>query len=46
MVRPGDTLWQIAQHYHVTPKSVIQWNRLASAADLQPGARLTIYGPH
>ncbi|MCL5980554.1 MAG: LysM peptidoglycan-binding domain-containing protein [Gammaproteobacteria bacterium] len=46
VVRPGDTLWQIAQHYHVTPKSVIQWNRLASAADLQPGARLTIYGPH
>ncbi|MHB1532225.1 LysM peptidoglycan-binding domain-containing protein [Acidithiobacillus sp.] len=46
VVRPGDTLWQIAHRYHVAPKSVIQWNRLASAADLQPGARLTIYGPH
>ncbi len=43
VVRPGDTVWQIAAHYHVSPKSVVQWNRLASAADIHPGTRLTIY---
>ncbi|WP_414040886.1 LysM peptidoglycan-binding domain-containing protein [Acidithiobacillus sp. M4-SHS-6] len=43
IVRKGDTLWQIAQQYHVQPKSLIQWNRLASASDIQPGSRLTIY---
>lgn len=43
VVRPGDTLWQIAQQFHVQPKSLIQWNRLASASEIQPGSRLTIY---
>ncbi|PKY12175.1 lytic transglycosylase [Acidithiobacillus marinus] len=43
IVRKGDTLWQIAQQYHVQPKSLIQWNRLASASDIQPGSKLTIY---
>ena len=43
VVRQGDTLWQIAQQFHVQPKSLIQWNRLASASDIQPGSRLTIY---
>ena len=43
VVRPGDTLWEIAQQFHVPPKSLIQWNRLASASRIQPGARLTIY---
>ncbi|MBU2811382.1 LysM peptidoglycan-binding domain-containing protein [Acidithiobacillus thiooxidans] len=43
IVRKGDTLWQIAQQYHVQPKSLIQWNHLASASDIQPGSRLTIY---
>ncbi|WP_291521219.1 LysM peptidoglycan-binding domain-containing protein [Acidithiobacillus sp.] len=43
VVRQGDTLWQIAQQFHVQPKSLIQWNRLASASDIQPGSHLTIY---
>ncbi len=43
VVRPGDTVWQIAQRFHVSPKSVIQWNQLASASDIHPGSRLTIY---
>ena len=43
VVRQGDTLWQIAQQFHVQPHSLMQWNRLASASDIQPGSRLTIY---
>ncbi|MEL5849295.1 MAG: LysM peptidoglycan-binding domain-containing protein [Candidatus Igneacidithiobacillus chanchocoensis] len=43
VVRPGDSVWQIAQQFHVSPHSVVQWNRLASAANLQPGKHLTIF---
>ena len=43
VVRQGDTLWQIAQQFHVQPHSLMQWNRLASTSDIQPGSRLTIY---
>ncbi|AIA56136.1 LysM peptidoglycan-binding domain-containing protein [Acidithiobacillus caldus] len=43
VVRPGDSVWQIAQRFHVSPKAVIQWNRLASAQDIRPGTHLTIY---
>ncbi|WP_291511572.1 LysM peptidoglycan-binding domain-containing protein [Acidithiobacillus sp.] len=43
VVRPGDSVWQIAQRFHVSPKAVVQWNRLASAQDIRPGTQLTIY---
>ncbi|WP_308387689.1 LysM peptidoglycan-binding domain-containing protein [Acidithiobacillus sp. AMEEHan] len=43
VVRPGDTVWQIAEQFHVSPHAVVQWNRLASASDLQPGKHLTIF---
>lgn len=43
VVRPGDTVWQIAQQFHVSPHALVQWNRLASASDLQPGKHLTIF---
>jgi membrane-bound lytic murein transglycosylase D len=43
VVRPGDTVWQIAQQFHVSAHAVVQWNRLASATDIQPGKHLTIF---
>ncbi|MEY2342591.1 LysM peptidoglycan-binding domain-containing protein [Acidithiobacillus sp. IBUN Pt1247-S3] len=43
VVRPGDTVWQIAQQFHVSAHALVQWNRLASATDIQPGKHLTIF---
>ncbi len=41
-VQPGDSLWTIAQRYHVPVASLAQWNHLTSGSFLHPGQRLVL----
>jgi membrane-bound lytic murein transglycosylase D len=40
-VKSGESLWQIAKHYSVSTKNLLQWNHLHSSA-LKPGQRLKV----
>jgi membrane-bound lytic murein transglycosylase D len=42
-VRPGDSLWKIAQRYRVSLKNLKLWNGLFKRSTLQVGQRLRIY---
>lgn len=44
-VRPGDTLWQIAQRFGVTTANLVAWNRLPRSGLIRPGDNLKIYVP-
>jgi len=44
-VRPGDTLWQIAQRFGVTTANLTAWNRLPRNGLIRPGDNLKIYVP-
>lgn len=44
-VRPGDSLWDLAQHHSVTVAAIIEANDLDLAAGLRTGQSLTIPGP-
>jgi membrane-bound lytic murein transglycosylase D len=44
-VKPGDSLWTIAQSYGVRPEEVRRWNGLKARARLQPGQELQIILP-
>jgi membrane-bound lytic murein transglycosylase D len=44
-VRPGDTLWQIAQRFRVTTANLIAWNRLPRNGLIRSGDNLRIYMP-
>jgi len=44
-VRPGDTLWQIAQRFGVTTAKLTTWNKLPRSGLIRPGDNLKIYVP-
>ncbi len=39
----GDSLWEIAQQYHVTVHDLVSWNNLDVNDFLQPGQTLTVH---
>ena len=41
-VRSGDTLWQIARHFHVSVKEVRTWNAISLDTPIMAGQKLTI----
>ena len=43
VVKPGDTLNKIANHYNVKVASLQKWNNLASNSVVKPGQKLVIY---
>lgn len=42
-VRPGDTLWNIAKRFNVSPVDLRKWNQLAENETLRPGNQLKVY---
>ncbi len=44
-VRPGDTLWDIAQRYGVRMEDLLHWNRLSRNATLRLGQKLMLSAP-
>ncbi|PWF25265.1 peptidase [Corticimicrobacter populi] len=45
VVKPGDTLYQIARRYQVDAGSVIAWNQLSDPSRLRPGQELIVSAP-
>jgi len=45
VVRPGDTLWNIAKAYAVSLEDLRRWNNLSGKASLRPGQELEIRAP-
>ncbi|MEJ2290172.1 MAG: LysM peptidoglycan-binding domain-containing protein [Deinococcales bacterium] len=43
-VQPGDTLWNLAQSYHVSVSALASANKLGSAGVIHPGDTLTVPG--
>jgi len=43
IIRPGDTLWDIARKYKVSLRQISQWNNLDIHRPIRPGLRLKIY---
>ncbi len=43
VVRPGDTLWQIARNFGVSLRALARWNGLAPGDVLRPGRKLVIW---
>ena len=44
-VRPGDTLWQVAQRFGVTTANLTAWNKLPRNGLIRPGDNLKIHVP-
>jgi membrane-bound lytic murein transglycosylase D len=44
VIRPGDSLWRIAQQHGVRVTDLVRWNNLSPSATLQPGRKLVIRG--
>jgi membrane-bound lytic murein transglycosylase D len=44
-VRPGESLWQIAQRYHVKINDLREWNDMTPQDVLKPGVRLLVSRP-
>jgi membrane-bound lytic murein transglycosylase D len=44
VIRPGDSLWRIAQQHGVRVNDLLRWNNLSPSATLQPGRKLVIRG--
>jgi membrane-bound lytic murein transglycosylase D len=44
VVRPGDTLWDLARRYGTTVSRLRSWNDLGSGSSLRPGQRLRVGG--
>ena len=42
-VKKGDTLWGISRQFDFSTMDILRWNRLASATEIKPGDKLTIY---
>lgn len=42
-VKPGDTLWAVAQEYDVDVRRLADWNGMAPSDPLQPGDRLVVW---
>ena len=45
IVKTGDTLWDLSQHYKVKSKSIAQWNGMAPIDYITPGQKLVIWQP-
>lgn len=45
IVKSGDTLWEIAQSFGTSLRSLKDWNNLMNPRKLKPGQRLKIYVP-
>jgi membrane-bound lytic murein transglycosylase D len=43
-VQPGDSLWTIAQRYHVSVTNLARWNHLNPAGWIRPGEHLELPG--
>jgi membrane-bound lytic murein transglycosylase D len=43
VVRPGDSLWRIAQRHQLRVRDLASWNRMTPGATLRPGQRLTLW---
>jgi len=43
LVRPGDSLWNIAKRFGVTPVELRNWNKLAESKQIRPGDHLMVY---
>lgn len=41
-VKKGDTFWNIAQRFSVSPKDIAEWNKITLKTALVPGRKLTI----
>jgi LysM domain. len=41
-IRPGDSLWNIAKRFGVTPGELRSWNKLAENAPLRPGDHIRV----
>ncbi|MBD3754860.1 MAG: LysM peptidoglycan-binding domain-containing protein [Gammaproteobacteria bacterium] len=44
-LKPGDSLWTVAQKFNVSTQEVANWNGLKSNEVVQPGQRLTLWQP-
>lgn len=42
-VKTGDSLWDIAQAYKVTPRKIAKWNNMAPTDPIYPGQTLAIW---
>jgi len=42
-VKAGDSLWKIAEKYHVSTTELKKWNNLGSNVTIHPGDKLLIY---
>ncbi|EMG38212.1 LysM repeat-containing protein [Desulfocurvibacter africanus PCS] len=42
-VRRGDTLWDIARRYNVSPQRLMTWNNLNKRSVIRPGDKLKVY---
>jgi len=45
-VKDGESLWAIAQHYHVTVNDIRHWNKLSGKHVLHKGDKLVIWRGH
>ncbi len=43
IVKSGDTLWDLSQHYKVSSKSIAKWNGMAPRDYIKPGQKLVIW---
>jgi membrane-bound lytic murein transglycosylase D len=43
VVRRGDTLWSIARHYRMSPRTLARMNRISVHHILRPGEKLRLY---
>jgi len=41
-VKPGDTLWNIAKNYSVSPEQIAEFNKLSDKNSISPGQKLVI----
>jgi membrane-bound lytic murein transglycosylase D len=41
-VKKGDTFWNIAQRFSISPKNIAEWNKITLKTALVPGRKLTI----
>jgi murein DD-endopeptidase MepM/ murein hydrolase activator NlpD len=41
-IKPGETLWQLSQNYHIEPEAIAQVNNITLQTDLQVGQTLKI----
>ncbi len=42
IVRPGDTMEEIAKHFHCTVEQLCRWNNIRNPLDLKAGQKLVI----